>query len=270
MDYRKLIKEEQEKFLDHPRQSIETLIKGWKNHIKGLSHLSMVQKRPLMLKLFSDFHKEYSKILGILYKSRIICPADFKKDDETINSMMRIREIEVGVRDYQERTKPLDVSAVVLSRLYATSLEMFWNKIRKLVTLAGLNKDQKHLSLGRLNEKVIQLEKSYGIPLKNIRSYLDSKLRNSVDHENTLFEHPDIIIFLDKKGNEISRLNTEEICEKIIELIVINMAIEHVDKTLLISSIEPLLKLTDEQLNEFCKTGIFTKEMEDKIKRRID
>lgn len=265
MNYRKLIKEEQEKFLNNPRQSIENLIKVLDDWIKGLSNLSAVQNRPLMLKLFYDFYKEYSILIGKLYKPRIICPADFKKDDETISLMMRIREIEAGVRDYQERTKPIDVSALVLSRLYATSLEIFWNKIRKLVILAGLNNKKEHLGLDKLNKKVTQLEKSYDITLSNIKLYLDPKLRNSVNHENTRFENPNIIVFLDKKGNEINRLNSEEICEKIVELMVINMAIENVEKTLLITSLKPLLKLTDEQLKEFCKTGRLTKEMEERI-----
>jgi len=265
MDYRKFIKDEQDKFLENPRQSIENLIKGLREWIKGLSELSAAQGRPQMLVLFYKFHKEYGELIKKLYKPKTICPGDFKKDDETISLLMRLREIESGVRDYQNKTKPIDVSASILSRLYATSFEMFWNKLRKIVSLAGLNKKEEHLSLGKLNQKITELEQLYNIQLTNIKSYLNSQLRNSVNHENTRFETPNIVVFLDKKGNEIERLNTEQICEKLVELMVINTAIENIEKTLLITSLEPLLKLTDEQLNEFCKTGVLTKEMEERI-----
>ena len=122
MDYRKIIKDEQDKFLENPRQGIEKSVKQLDEWAKWLSNLSDIQNRPLMLILFYDFHKEYSSIIGELYKKRIVTPSNFKNDEEMISLMMRIREIESGVRDYQQKAKPIDVSALVLSRLYATSL----------------------------------------------------------------------------------------------------------------------------------------------------
>ena len=207
MDFRKLIKDEQEKFLANPRQSIENSVKQLDDWIKWLANLSDIQNRPLMLKLFYDFHKEYSLIIGELYKKRIVAPLDFKNDEEMISLLMRIREIESGVRDYQDKTKPIDVSALVLSRLYATSLEMFFNKIRELIFLAKLNPNKKFLSLDNLIKKVEEIEKTQNVQLIIIKSYLNSSLRNSVNHENTRFEHPNIIVFLDISGKELCRLN---------------------------------------------------------------
>ena len=267
MDYRKIIKDEQDKFLENPRQSIEKSVKQLDEWAKWLSNLSDIQNRPLMLILFYDFHKEYSSIIGELYKKRIVTPSNFKNDEEMISLMMRIREIESGVRDYQQKAKPIDVSALVLSRLYATSLEMFFNKIRDLVFLAKLNSNKEYLSLGNLIKKVEELEKIHNVKLTKIKSFLNSSLRNSVNHENTRFENPNVIVFLDTTGKELGRLNTEEICEKLVELMAINMALRNVELTVMVSYLELLLKLDDNQLNEYCKTGILTKEMEDRISK---
>ena len=48
---------------------------------------------------------------------------------------------------------------------------------------------------------------------------------------------------------------------------VINMALRNVELTVMVSYLELLLKLDDNQLNEYCKTGILTKEMEDRISK---
>lgn len=266
MDYNKKIKEEQDKFSENPRESIKNLIKGLKEFVEGLYLLGLTQNRPQMSVLFNDFTKEYYSIINELYKLKIIFPVDLKDDEETIKIIMRIREIGEGVKDYQQKTKPIDVLALTLSRFYATSLEMVWNRLRKLIFLAGLNKKNEYLSLNKISDKIKGLEKNYNLKLIKIKSYLDSELRNSVDHENTKFEFPNTIIFLERNGKEIQRMNTEEICERLIEFLVINTAIEHVNQTLIISSLEPLLKLTDEQLKEYCKTGILTEEMKKQIK----
>ena len=144
---------------------------------------------------------------------------------------------------------------------------MFFNKIRDLVFLAKLNSNKEYLSLGNLIKKVEELEKIHKVNLTKIKSFLNSSLRNSVNHENTRFENPNVIVFLDTTGEELGRLNTEEICEKLVELMVINMALRNVELTVMVSYLELLLKLDDNQLNEYCKTGILTKEMEDRISK---
>ena len=93
--------------------------------------------------------------------------------------------------------------------------------------------------------------KIHKVNLTKIKSFLNSSLRNSVNHENTRFENPNVIVFLDTTGEELGRLNTEEICEKLVELMVINMALRNVELTVMVSYLELLLKLDDNAANLF-------------------
>lgn len=80
---------------------------------------------------------------------------------------------------------------------------------------------------------------------------------------------PDEIVFLDiaDKIKETRRLKLEEICKLLLKTMITNSAIDSVEKTLISSFLNLLLKLNDSELNEYCKTGILTEEMRNKIEK---
>lgn len=268
MDYDKLFKEKQKEFLNNPRESIKSLVENSRKWLEGLVELSKKQERPDRLIWFNEFHKEYSSLVGVLLKNRPARPGSFKDDEEIILLLQRFKEIKSVIEDYEGGAKPPEVSALALGRMYASALEMYWHKLKKIVFLFGLNSKEKHLNVNELLGKICELEKKYNLDLKNLKSMLESKLRNSVGHENTRFKTPNIVVFSTREGDkikEVSRLTTEEICEFLVRFTTINTALHHVEQTVIISWLEQLLELSDKELSEYCKTGKLTPEMEKKI-----
>ncbi|MDP2672891.1 MAG: hypothetical protein Q8O84_03710 [Nanoarchaeota archaeon] len=256
MDFRKIIGESQGNFLNNPREGIIKFIHQVNNHEFGVIALSEAQKRPIMLKLFRDFRREHYSLINALLKLKLISLSDIRDDEKDIAMMMRIRELEDSIKDYQNKNKSPDIVAMRLSRNYATWMELFFKKFRETF--------KERLNLNGIKKKINESEKLYNIDLSNIKLYLDSKIRNSIDHEDTLFENPNVIIFL-RDGKEIERLSVEEIIERLIELTGVNLGIKTAEMIHLSNFLDSLLRLNNGQLKEYCKTGILTKEMKEVI-----
>ena len=160
-------------------------------------------------------------------------------------------------------------TATRLARAYASSGEIFWKKMKKIVFMAGLNPQEKYISINRLDQHLKKLEEIYSISLGKLRSFVNAKLRNSIGHEDTYFEPPETVVFLDNKGGEpeeVERLTTYQIYELLVDFSIVNLTIHFVDNVSLMSHTEPLLRLTDQELDHYCKTG----KLSDSAKKKFD
>lgn len=270
MDYLKVIKENQDKFLENPRKGIEDLLKFQEEHIKNFVKLAIFDKKVDLLILYYQFRKEYSKLIGAMLKAGVIHGGVFKDDVESVITIQRNNENSKVMAEVFNKPEMEEGIALRLSKSYTSSLELFWKRIKNLIFHAGLNPQEKHLNIRDVKKLVTKLEKEYKVNLSLIKSVLDSKLRNSVNHENNYFEPPNIVVFLDKKGGktkEIARLTTEKIYELIGKIMIINSATFSIEFAAMLAVLEPLLKLNDEELNQYSKTGKLTPEMIDKINR---
>ena len=263
MDFKK-IKELQEDFVKNPRENIKLLLEQDDISYIVLPTLPIFRNRKDRLTLFYNFYKEYSELINKIHQKSPISVAMLKDDTERLILYQRgLEQINV-MGSYAKIQNPDETSAISLGRVYASSLELFWKLLKKLVNVLGLNPKQDYFNIHSLKEKIEKVEGLYDIPLPKIKSVMETALRNSVGHECTLFEPPKTLLFFDNKQNppiEVARLTTEEVYELVIEMILVTAAIISVENTAFIHMMKPLLKLSDEQLNEFGKTGILTGKM---------
>jgi len=268
MDYLKEIRERQERFLQSPRESIENLISREKKFVRELVKLGIDQNRLGMVLIFKEFHKQYADLLGNLLKERLISARSFKDDLRDVSVLQTIAEMKRAVSNHKAKSAPLDEIMFSLKKSYAALLEILWGKLKRIIFLAGLNFKEKHLNLNKMKENLEELEKKYSVNLSLIKDILDGELRNCVNHERTYFENPNYLVFTEEengKWKEIYRVNDNYLIEEILKIFTILAAFQHIETTVIISQIEPLLKLDDKQLAEYCKTGILTKEMQERI-----
>ena len=269
MDFFEEIKKRQGKFLEKPRERIQNLIIEEENFSEGLIKLSVNQNRPDLLILHKEFQKQYSALLGEMLKQRLISGISFKDDLRDISTLQIIEEMRKGVLKHQEKSVLLDEVMLSLKKSYPSILEILWNKLKRIVFLAGLNSKEEHLTLGQLNKKVELLEKQFSLDLSLIKSILIGELRNCIQHEHTSFIGPNFLVFskeVNGKWEEFFRINDTDLIEELLKLFLILTTLHQVETMVIVSQVEPLLKLNDKQLDEYCKTGILTREMEDKTK----
>ena len=264
------IAERQKEFLKNPRESIIKLDENLKQSDKQLIEKLTSDKRVEEIKLFYDFHKEYSKLIGKLMQDTIISAKDFKDDIFDLKNAQRIKEVGSVLKEYVEKKSKEDIDdtiALKISRLHSSLLEILWGKFKRIIYIKYPSEKSKHLNLFTLNKRLENLEKEYFLDLSLIKSTLQDLLRNKINHETTYFDPPEEIVFLDitDQTKEIDRLTLEEICQLLLKTMICNSAIDHVEKNLIVSWLKLLLKLNDVELNEYCKTGILTKEMQEKI-----
>ncbi|MEK6938999.1 MAG: hypothetical protein AABX04_08225 [Nanoarchaeota archaeon] len=264
MDHFEERRKRQEIFLKEPRKSIQEMISHQNNFPKNLTSLPIFSGKPALLKLFLEYHREYASLIGKMMEKRSIHSSMLIDDTRRIMMIQRMSEMASVVGDYKNKTKDDETAAIALARAYASSLESFWNNLRRLVWLAGLKPKKNHLNVVLLKECLKELEGKYSISLAKIKSTVDSRLRNSIDHEDTFYQPPNIVVFLTKKKeklNEIDRLTTEEIYTRLVEITIINLVATSVENTAITSWLEQLLKLSDQELEQLCKTGIYSEEM---------
>ncbi len=268
MDYFKTIKELQTNFLQNPRKNIEDMIKKENEAVEKLPQLEIFKNRPDRLRLFLDFHKEYASLVKKLLQAKLIDGKSFRDDVDSVVNIQRMNELVKIVEEYKNENPATEIISLRMARAYASALEIFWNRLKRIVFFAGLNPKKKHLNIGELNKKMSELETNYDVNLSKIKSLLNSKLRNCVGHESTYFSPPNLVVFLDNKNgniNEIARLTTDEIYELLVKITITIMALVNVENTVIISMIQLLLQLNDDELKLFAETGKFTTEMKNKI-----
>ena len=259
MDYFKQIAEMQKEFIKNPRQGIIKFLNEEKESIKKLQKLNLSLDDLL---IFKYFHKEYAQIIGKLMETRIL---DFEKlldHNEFVSILQRFNEGADAVSSYKSEIN--EMTAIRLSRAYATFIEIVWKKLRRIVSLSGLNPKNEHLNIPILLKKLENIENKYNIKLITIKRYVDGELRNFVNHETSIFIPPNIISFLDARGArsvEVKRLTTEQIYKLLLNAMAMLTAFISVEKSAIASKLEPLLKLSDPELNEYIKTGTLTQEM---------
>jgi len=264
MDYLKDMKERQKEFLTNPRENISKFLNEEKKYCEGLAKLSIAQGRPEMLILFKDFHNQYSILVNKMLQRQLISAASFKDELQEVSVLQMLDDMKRPLEDYQNKSKPLEITMPMLKKSYASLMEILWNKIRRTIFFAGLNPKQTHLNLSKIEQNLIKLEKDYSIDLSLLKKILNGKLRNTIDHEKTYFEHPNFLVFMDERNGrleEFYRINDITLMEELIKLFVIISALHHVEVTVMVIHLENLLKLDNLQLEGFCKTGKFNDEM---------
>lgn len=264
MDYFNLIKNLQEKFMENPRQGITNFLKEQEESFKKIGDFRVSANSLLILK---EFHKEYANIVGGLLKSNILDLSKLQDNLSSISIIQRLHEWAEVVGEYQLKGAN-EIIALRLSKAYAASMEVMWGMLKRMVSFAGLNPENKHLNIPLLLNKLKKIEENYNINIPNIKNYVDSTLRNFIGHENTVFIPPNIISFLDVKGKEskeVMRLSTDEMYSSLLNTLPMLVAFKSVENSAIASRIQFLLKLSDEELNDYMKTGILTEEMKKKM-----
>lgn len=237
MDYFKEIKEMQNDFLKNPRENIKKL-KKQRDEIE-INQALMLGKTPEFLKLHKDIHEEYATLIHTLWSANVIHGSMFKDDTLGVMIVQRYNEWEDAVNDYKSKKEIDETIALRLSRAYASSLEIIWKKLKNIIFLAKMNPENKYLNINDLYDKFTKLEEIYKINLSRIKSVINSKLRNSIGHEDTYFIPPDIIVFLDKqKEKEIARITIQELYKVLIETTIITGAIVSVETTTVLSCVK--------------------------------
>ncbi len=272
MDIFEEIKKRQAKFLEKPRESIKKLISETDNFAEGLAKLGLTQNRPDLLLTYKNFHKQYSDLIGKLLEKRLISAKSFKDDKRDGSVIQAVKEMERSVKSHQEKTIPKSEDIPLLKISNASILEILWAKLKRIIFLSGLNPQEKYLNLPNLEKKVEELENQYSIDLSLIKDILKGELRNPINHEHTHFEEPNFLVFtkeVNGKWKEYERITDEELIEKMLKSFLILTTLHHVETTVIASHLEPLLKLNDSQLEEYCKTGVLTEDMDKTIREEI-
>ncbi len=268
MDIFEDINRRQEKFLEKPRESMENFIKEEKSFAQGLVNLGLAQSRIDLLIIFQQLHKQYSDLLRKMLEDKLISSASFKDDIRDGGTLQTIRDMEGVVKKYGSKSVPLEESVPALKKAYASMLELVWAKLKRIIFLSGLNPKEKYLNLFEIKTNLEKLEKKYALDLSLIKGLLEGELRNCIQHEKTHFREPNFLVFVKEvngKMEEFFRVDSEELVEEILKSFTILSAFHHVETLILVSRIEALLKLDDSLLNEYLKTGVLTKEMEETI-----
>lgn len=179
--------------------------------------------------------------------------------------MQRINEEKETITAYRGAKEVNELIALRLSQNYISIMEIIWKRLKQVILLAGLNKKKKYITIPILLKKLEHIEAEYNLNLKTIKNYVDSELRNFIGHESSMFHPPNQIICLDINGKEVKRMTTDEIYGLLFHAFVILTAFASVDNTALASRLELLLRLNNEELNEFTTTGVLTEAMQKKI-----
>lgn len=209
MDYFKECERLQKEFLENPIERLRILKEKYEE--TETNRLQMLEKYPSMLLLHVNITQEYADLITALWLAKKIHGSMFKNDVQGFVIAQRMDEMEEKVGNYKEKKNPKATEAIGLSRAYATSLELVWKKLRDIVYLAGENPNKNFLGETTLYQKFVLFEQKYRIKLQTIKSFIDTELRNSVNHESTYFESPNIVVFLDINGKEIVRHTTEKL-----------------------------------------------------------
>jgi len=225
--------------------------------------------------LFNSFYEEYGKLIMKILKTDPSLIEKIKDDVFDFKNSQRIIEAENTIREYEEKRINKNIGediALRLSRVYSSWLEILWGRFKRIIYIKYPELISKNLNLRELKEKISDLEKEYFIKLDLMGLTLEGLFRNGINHETTYFELPNIIVFLDRdndsKMKEIDRLTLENIVELLLKIFIINSAVDAIEKGLIISRLEVLLKLNDDELKKICETGILTKEMQEKINKK--
>jgi len=251
------IAEMEKKFMDNPRKSITRLLEESSIHMKRYTHSGVFKGNMSRLILLKEVHLEYAKLIGKIDISKI----DFTVLRDRINdlsAMQKLEECNETVLEYI--TNPNNNTPIKLARAYASSCEIFWKKMKKLLLITGITNGGEHITVGKLCGGIEELERKYSIGIPKIKSFINSKLRNSINHEDAYFDSP-YIVFLDNKGEkpvEIARLTVAEVYDLLVEQSIITSALLIVENDAIMSRISPLLILTDSELDEVLKTGKLT------------
>lgn len=250
----KLIEEMQEQFMKNPRESIEKKIKNEKNSILYLKKFNMNLKQNL---IFLNYHKEYATLVGKLLESKILNINNISDNVSSVSIVQRMSEWQKNVKEYKELSN--EITSLNLAKAYASSCEILWKKLKRFVYLSGKHDVEKHFDVRILKQKICEFEQEYNIKLSKLKEMVDSKLRNFIGHENTLFIAPNQVSFFDSNNvdsKENLRLTTDEIYGKLVENNIILMAFISVDNTALVSQLEKFLNLSDDELKKSFKKNI--------------
>lgn len=270
MDIFEEIRKRQKKFLETPRESIKKFLGEQEKFSQGLIKLSFDQNRPDMLLIYKEFHREYGELLGKLMENRLISGKSFKDDLRDGSIIQTNEEMKKAVIKYTNKSVSMSESIFSLKKSYSSILEILWGKLKRIIFLAGLNPQEKHLTLPRIKKKLEDLETQFSIDLTLTKSILEGNLRNCINHERAYFESPNFLVFakeVNGKFQEFYRVNSERLIEELLKSFLILTTFHHIETIVMASTIKPLLKLDDEQLAEYCKTGVLTEEMQKKIEK---
>lgn len=270
MDYKKDIEEMQKRFLENPRESIENLLVIQKGFIRGLSELPYAQQNPDMFTMFMEFRKQYSDIVGKMLEEGLISSGSFKDDKRDIAFFQVVAEMKKNVSNYDEKKVPLDENMHLLKKSYASLSEILWAKLKRIIFFAGLNPEERHLNLKSIKTNLTKLEKKYLVDLLLVKNTLDGELRNYIHHEKTYFEHPNFLVFMKEVGGrweESYRINDKNLINELLKIFTILSAFHYIECLVLITHLERLVKLNDEELDEYCKTGKLTEGMRKKYEK---
>lgn len=263
MDYHKVMQERQQAFLANPRKGIEEFIKHNDSSGVGFTQLGLVKRHPEFLLLFKEVHSEYGELLGSVFSR--LGGKELLDESELIGTAQRIQEAITNYIDCCREEN--EVNSLRLARSFSAYQELIWKKLKKVVFVAGLNPDKRYLKIPILKQKLERLETDHELDLSILKSILVSNLRNSVGHEETVFVAPKHVSFRTTEGvesEEVDKLSLDEIKYRIAKFTTIIGAMHVIEQTVISSKLEPLLKLPDEKLAEYMRTGVLTKEM-DKI-----
>lgn len=258
MDYFKSIAEMQKQFKENPRQGIIKFLNSEDGSAQRLPPLDL--KR---LYLFKQIHKEYAGIIGQLIKKRMLNLEQLFNHNALVSNMQRMDEQRETIIAYTKEANA--ITALRLSRAYASSMEIIWQRLKQVILFAGLNKKEGHITLSTLLDKLKHIEKEYNLNLITTKNYVDSELRNFIGHEKTVLNSSNQIIFLDINAKEVKKITTEGLYGLLFDALVILGAFASVDNAVLASRIALYLPLTDDELNQFMATGILTDTMRKKI-----
>jgi len=263
-----LVEKLQKDFKKNSRQSIMDFIKYHRKTILEINKVEIFQLYPYLFDIYVSFHYEYSNLFLSMEKLGDIDWNLFKNDIDGIIRLQRNQEFVDAFYEYEKIKEGGEGNAIRIARAYASSLELIWKQLKLMVIMAGLNPKGRYLSIPQLKIKVEKLEKKYKISLLNFKEVLNSKLRNSIDHEDVYFEPPNIIVFLDSKSGatqEIDRMTIDQTIHAMMTNSVIDMVFAHVLNSSIMGQIEPFLNLTDEELKEFFQTEVLTPDMKLKM-----
>ncbi|MDP3916763.1 MAG: hypothetical protein Q8Q42_00560 [Nanoarchaeota archaeon] len=244
------IKDMQKDFLKDPKKAIRNLKEINEKQCKDLPFLPIFRGRPDRLNLFLQINREYAKVIGEIWKEQIWINFTILKDHvEGLGIIQRLKEQAEMVKELHQDVN--EITALKLGRAYASTCEIFWKKLKRVVYLCGLNPNENQLSIPRLLNCLSELEKKYSLKLDNIKSFVDSTLRNSVDHEGTYFEPPATIVFRDTKKvkpKEIARYSVAEIYEKLKDVHTVILSMHSVENTALVYHLLPWLDLSNNEV----------------------
>jgi hypothetical protein len=253
------MKDKRREFVANPRRCIEEYLKKHDELLQNSPLFGNYQNNIELALLFKNVHKEYGELVGQFFYR--INGIDILDEDNLVGNIQRINETMHTITDWSKNNN--DVNAIRVSRCFSSLQELLWKKLKIMVR--KYNPKLSYINLKILVENLEQIEIDYkNLNLITLKSFVSGSLRNSVDHEDTVFRNPNIIVFMDSKGNkkELTRYTVEELEYEIIKFTIVLTAMQNIESTLICSYMKILLKLSDSLLEEYMRTGIITKEMD--------